>query len=304
MRQETAILEGKDREAGGKEVRALARRIVGPFPRHCAGAGLLSTQAYVTTPLIGLGVAPLTCSPGGSLLLDYIVAFDRAEAETANITQTNLVTVSSFNGLQGLLWGYDLVPQPLRRHPCLSAEAFPHVYDARPLLDATLALYGTVREPRFPIAPGQHVLCACKTLYREGPCRLYGALAVAVAADRACHADLFLEDHGVLEDHGTLGEEYGMLGEAHREQDRADQEEAVLERLIDAVGQISDNLGVCYEKVLVAFRARAVPAGQIGCVLTAAPYIHLAQDAIPHDDPERLTHLSLAEWQQAVYAGS
>lgn len=303
------MLEGKEREdvkqreAGGKEVRVLARRIVGPFPRHCAGAGLLSTQAYVTTPLIGLGVAPLTCSPGGSLLLDQIIAFDRAEAETANLTQTNLITVSSFNGLQGLLWGYDLVPQPLRRHPCLSAEAFPHVYDAQPLLDATLALYGTVREPRFPIAPGQHVLCACKTLYWEGPCRLYGALAVAIAADRSKNADLFMEDHGTLEDYGRW-EDHGTLGEGFHEQNQHEQEGAVLERLIDAVGQISDNLDVRYEKVFVGFRARAVPAGEIGCVLTAAPYIHLAQDAILHDDPERLTHLSLADWQQAVHAGS
>lgn len=284
-------------QANRKDVPGLVRQVVGPFPRHCAGAGLLATQAYVTTPLIGLGVAPRTGSRSSSPLLDQIVAFDRAEAETANITQTNLVTVSSFNGLQGLLWGYDLLPQPLRRHPCLSAEAFPHVYDARPLLDATRALYGTVREPRFPVAPGQHVLCACKTLYQEGPCRLYGALAVAIAADRACHADLFLEDHGVLE-------EYGTLGEAHGEQAQHEPEEAVLERLIDAVGQISDNLGVCYEKVLVGFRSRAVPAGEIGCVLTASPYIHLAQDAIPHDDPQTLLRLSLADWQQAVHARS
>jgi len=278
-------------QANRKDVPGLVRQVVGPFPRHCAGAGLLATQAYVTTPLISVGVANVTCSPGGSLLLDQILAFDRAEADTANLTQTNLVTVSSFNGLQGLLWGYDLLPQPLQRHPRLSAEAFPHIYDARPLLDATQALYGTVREPRFPIAPGQHVLCACKTLYREGPCRLYGALAVAIAADRACHADLFLEDHGTL-------------GEAHGEQAQHEPEEAVLERLIDAVGQISDNLGVCYDKVFVGFRARAVPPKQIGCVLTAAPYIHLAQDAVPQDDPERLTQLSLADWQQAVHAGS
>lgn len=263
----------------------------------------MPTQAYVTTPLIGLGVAPRTGSRGSSSLLDQIVAFDRAEADTANITQTNLVTVSSFNGLQGLLWGYDLVPQPLRRHPCLSAEAFPHVYDAQPLLDATLALYGTVREPRFPIAPGQHVLCACKTLYWEGPCRLYGALAVAIAADRSKNADLFMEDHGTLEDYGRW-EDHGTLGEGFHEQNQHEQEGAVLERLIDAVGQISDNLDVRYEKVFVGFRARAVPAGEIGCVLTAAPYIHLAQDAILHDDPERLTHLSLADWQQAVHAGS
>ncbi len=247
----------------------------------------MPTQAYVTTPLIGLGVAPRTCSHGGSPLLDQIVAFDRAEAEGANLTQTNLVTVSSFNGLQGLLWGYDLLPQPLQRHPCLSASDFPQVYDARPLLDATQALYGTVREPRFPIAPGQHVLCACKTRYQAGPCRLYGALAIAIAANRACNADLFLEDRGTL-------------GAGFHEQERAEQEAAVLKRLIDAVGKIGDNLSVRYETVFVGFRSRAVLAGEIGCVLTAAPYIHLAQDAVPRDDPQALLRLSLRQWEQSL----
>ncbi len=183
---------------GRKKVAEIIPRIVGPFKRYCSACGMQPTDAYVTTPLIGIGVTKRTCSHSGSRLLDDIIAFNRAEAGAANITQTNLVAVSSFNGLQGLLWGYDLLPQPLRRHPCLPAQVYPHVYDVRPVTEATQALYGTVTAPRFPVAPGQHLLCAYKTCHHDGPSVIYGALAIAIAADRSRHADLFLEDHGTL----------------------------------------------------------------------------------------------------------
>ncbi len=74
----------------------------------------------------------------------------------------------------------------------------------------------------------------------------------------------------------------------------------MLGHLIDAVGQIGDNLGVRYEKVLIGFRSRTVEAGEVGCVLTAAPYVHLAQKAVPHERPKLLEQISLAEWENAV----
>jgi len=189
--------------------------------------------------------------------------------------------VSSFNGPQGLLWGYDLLPQPFAAHPLASD---PRVRSAQPLLDATTALYGTISSPRFPIMPGQHVLCAYKTGYQNGPCVLYGALAVAIAADRQRNADLFLEDYGPLAD--GQDEERSGVGEADRER-------AVLEHLIDAVDRIRDNLRVEYSAIFVGFRACRVRAGEVGCVLTAAPYVHLARSAVPYGQLELLPSMPL-----------
>lgn len=273
-----------------KDVAGILPRIVGPFPSHCCACGMQPEDAYVTTPLIGIGVAPRQGHPARSETLDRIVAFDRAEASSANITQTNLVTVSSFNGPQGLLWGYDLLPQPLIAHPLASD---PRVRSAQPLMDATAALYGTITSPRFPIMPGQHVLCAYKTGYQNGPCVLYGALAIAIAVDRQRNADLFLEDHGTLAD--GYDEKSSGVGEA-------DREAAVLEHLIDAVDRIGDNLRVEYSAIFFGFRACPVRTGEVGCVLTAAPYVHLARSAVPYGQLELLPSMPLGEWQQITCA--
>src|SRR5579863_6199157 len=92
-------------------------RVIGPFEQYCSSCGMTPGSTYITAPLIGIGVARLACSCPGSPMLDYTIAFDRAEGAAANITQTNLITVSSFNGPQGLLLGYDLLRQPLCPHP-------------------------------------------------------------------------------------------------------------------------------------------------------------------------------------------
>ena len=270
-----------------KEVAALLQRVIGSFDRYCCGCGMQPTDAYVTTPLISTGVTTLQCSHSGSQLLDHIIAFDRAEASFANITQTNMIAVSSFNGLHGLLLGYDILPQRLAAHPLLGSKTGLDIYDAEPLFAATQALYGTIAHQRFPIAPGQHILCAYKTLYRNGPCVLYGALAVAIAKDRDGNADLFMEDHGIL---------VGTNSEAAN----AEQESAVLHNLIDAVGKIGDNLAVQYHQIFIGFRSCVVEAGEVGCVLTAVPYIRLAQKAVPGNQPELLHQMSLQQWEEAT----
>ena len=267
-----------------KNISHILSNVVSPFDHYCSGCGMQPSDFYVTTPLIATGVAPLNSSQNG---LDKIVAFDRAEGETANITQINMVTVSSFNGLNGVVLGYDILPQELRRHPLVDHEQYPHVYDANPLFEATQALYGTVQEQRFPIRPGQHVLCASKTFYHPGPCVIYSALALAIAEDRSRNADLYMEDPGLLSaDYDTHVSE--------------EQQASVIERLIHSVEQISQNLGIRYEKVFVGFKYRHVKAGEVGCAIAEAPYVHLAKNAIPHGDPQLLQDMSLHEWHEMV----
>jgi histidine decarboxylase len=270
-----------------KNISHILQNITSPFEPYCSSSGMQPTDPYVTTPLITTGVAPIECSHSGSDLLDKIIAFDRAEGEFANITQTNMVTVSSFNGLNGAIWGYDLLPQELTRHPLVDENQFPHVYDATPLFTATQAMYGTVRDKHFPIAPGQHLLCAYKTFYHTGPSVIYGALALAIAEDRSQNADLYMEDHGTL----TVG---------HSDIVSPEQQGIVIENLIRSVERISQNLGVRYEKVFIGFKHRSVKAGEVGCAITAAPYIHIARNAIPHGDPSLLSDMSLDEWRDQV----
>jgi histidine decarboxylase len=270
-----------------KNIPQILQNIVSPFDRYCSASGMQPTDAYVTTPLITTGVTPIECSHSGSDLLDKIIAFDKAEGDFANITQTNMVTVSSFNGLNGVILGYDLLRQDLARHPLIDESQHPHVYDAAPLFDATRALYGPISDKHFPIAPGQHILCAYKTFYHTGPCVIYGALALAIAEDRELNADLYMEDHGTL----TVG---------HGNTVSSEQQGAVIENLILSVERISHNLGIRYEKVFIGFKYQSVKAGEVGCAITAAPYIHLARHAIPNNDPLRLQEMTLSEWQEQV----
>jgi histidine decarboxylase len=242
--------------------------------RYCSAAALEATAGYIAAPLISLAAVPRLASD----TLSRIVAFDRAEASFANITQTNMIRVSSFNGLNGLLLGYDLLPQPLRFSP--AAPERTNVFSADGLFEATRALLGTVAEPRFPIAPGQHLLCAYKAHFAVGPCELYGAMAIAVPVDRSRNADLFMEDHGTFEIPRT--------------------EQSIAADLLSSVELVGDNLGVRYEKVFLSVRSIHVPEGHIGCALTAAPYINLAKAAVPPQGVESLAGLPLADWEAAV----
>lgn len=223
-------------------------------------------------------------------MLDNIIAFDKAEGSHANITQTNMITVSSFNGVNGALIGYDLIKQNLERHPLLAdEEKFSNIYSAEPLFETTKALFGTVKDKHFPIFPGQHIMCAYKAINKNGPCIMYGALAIAIPSDRLQNADLFMEDHGTISGKHTKS--------AH-----IDQEQSILDHLILSTQRIGENLGIEYEKIFVGFKQLSVQAGEVGCIITAAPYIHIAQRAIPNKDLNWLEHITLNEWIEVCHS--
>lgn len=78
-----------------------------------------------------------------------------------------MVTASSFNGIMGSIWGYDLaVAEEIRNNtqpPLFTVQqhdgsSMP-VYDAAPLLKAGQALFGTAQQRRFPPAPGSRDYC-------------------------------------------------------------------------------------------------------------------------------------------------
>lgn len=253
-------------------------KCVGPFERHCAAAPMRPDSAHVAAPLLAFGTAPLLTSAS----LSRTVAFDRAEAEGANVTQTNMVRVSSFNGPSGLLLGHDVLPGDLR--PSCLAPDREEAWDAEPLFAATMALLGTVGGRRFPIMPGQHLLCAYKEAFLEGPGLVYAAFAIGLPEDRGRDADLFMEDVGAFDP----------------EADAEAQRRELARALLDSVALVGENLRVRYARVLVGVRVRAVPEGSVGCALAAAPYVQLARAAVPHGDAESLGRLPPQEWERHV----
>lgn len=110
------------------------------------------------------------------LLIDGIVAYDKAEVNDAYIGQINMLTASSFCGVAGQIWGYDLAKHDSivksEEKPVLEMKQYDgsilKVFDAKPLLDAGVELFGTENERRYPPLPGAHMICANKgvTAYR------------------------------------------------------------------------------------------------------------------------------------------
>ena len=74
----------------------------------------LTAPLYLNPGASGLGyIATLKLSVGHLIadmdfVLEGIVSYDRAEKNDAYIGQINMVTASSFCGLNGAIWGYDL----------------------------------------------------------------------------------------------------------------------------------------------------------------------------------------------------
>ena len=163
---------------------------VGPFAGYCDGYGNPGAS--------GVGyVSVLTLSTGKVLkkmdhVLEGIVSYDRAEANDAYVGQINMIAASSFNGLNGAVWGYHLAKsdaiatgtvKPLmvkKRHDGADVPIWP----VTPLLDAGEKLFGSADARRYPLLPGAHVVCATKGRNGSGPTSVWCAIALAIAEDR------------------------------------------------------------------------------------------------------------------------
>jgi len=153
----------------------IVKGIVGPWEGYCEGYGHpgQSGNSYVSVVNLSTGVTQYDPK-----LLDWgmmgIVAYDIAEAgfqsNSAYIGQINMITASSFCGMNGVVWGYHIA-----RNPELDTQK-PlfyvtdqrgkqiNVYDIQPLVDASKALFGTVDQRVYPPLPGSHVICATKNI--------------------------------------------------------------------------------------------------------------------------------------------
>ena len=263
---------------------------IGPFDDYCDGYGNpgASGLGYISVLKLSTG----TVVKNLDTVLESIVSYDRAEKNDAYAGQINMLAASSFNGLNGAVWGYDLARhdglidgsiEPIMRRRRHDGAEIP-VYPVAPLLEAGERLFGTETARRFPLLPGSHVVCATKDTTVNGPTSVWSAIALAVAEHRDRDSSLFIEDVGQDIPGGTHGERENVL-------------HARMEHIVDSVVLCGEDQDVKYKEMFVGFKMEWVPEGHVGCALTCAPYLVLAKNAAP-DPASRLLDMSLSQWEE------
>jgi len=272
---------------------------ISPYDRYCDGYSRPGAQGngYVSVVKVATGTVVKT----DDFLLDGIVAYDRAEANDAYIGQINMETASSFCGVAGQVWGYDLATADViakgEQKPVLEVKQYDGsilpLYDAQPLIDAGIELFGVENNRRFPPAPGAHVICANKSVTvlrpKEEPlrkCQAYGVwcfIALSIAKDRDNAADLFIEDAGPWTQNDNPDDLKAFL-KKHRKS---------VAWSIVACGK---DQSVLYDRTYIGFAYTIMKPGEVGTALTVAPYITLARNAIPSGGFNSLNTMLLSEW--------
>lgn len=268
---------------------------ISPYADYCAGYQNPGASGgnYIMTLALGIGVAKKQLSHSGSKILDQTHVFDLAEVEDTYLGQTNMITVSSFCGPHGSIWGYHLAKQQLVPHKLIPSGTYTHnnvtakIYSAKPLLEATSHLLGTVTEKKFPILPGSHVPCANKSLTAEGPAIIYGSIGIGIPVNGEENACLMMEDIGNIP--LNLSKPDMELYQAN-----------ILTNLIKSIMMVAENQQVKYKEIFIEIKTAHIKQSEIGCVLVAAPYLTLAQNAIPASGINSLAEMTLREWENSI----
>lgn len=262
---------------------------VGPFDDYCDGYGNpgASGLGYISVLKLSTGMVAKKMDKG----LEGIVSYDRAEKNDAYAGQINMITASSFNGLNGAVWGYDLARHdgltdgtitPIMNRLRHDGTEIP-IYPVTPLLQAGEALFGTAESRRYPLLPGSHVVCATKDITISGPTTVWSAIALSFAEHRDQDSSLFIEDVGHDDAGGTPVERENAL-------------HARMEQIVDSIMLCGEDQDVKYKEIFVGFKMQWIPEGYVGCALTCAPYLVLAKNAATAR-PADLLQMSLSQWE-------
>jgi histidine decarboxylase len=283
-------------EPGGEPALAnlatVVKGAVGPFDKYCDGYGNAGASGlgYISAMTLEIGMVERDMDA----VLNGIVSYDRAEAQGAYIGQINMLVASSFCGLNGSLWGYDLARADeiasgkaralfdVARH---DGKKIP-VYSADPLLGAAARLFGTNEKRRFPLLPGSHVICATKEYTSPGPKYIWAAIAISIAEDRAVDSCLFIEDAGEV----TVGDADDLPAFA----------DGLLHKIAKCAVRCGEDNNALYKEIWISYRIKWIPEGKVGCALVAAPYLVLARKAVPDGKPEQLLKMTISEWEKRM----
>lgn len=273
---------------------------ISPYDDYCDGYGM--PGAYGNGYVSVLKVSAETIEKTNDELIDGIVTYDKAETADAYIGQINMITASSFCGMAGQVWGYDLACHDDiasgKSTPLFTVKQFDGsnlaVFDAKPLLNAGIELFGTAKNRRYHPIPGAHTICANKgvTAYRPKEKRplkdgegygVWSFIAISLSADRDFSADLFIEDAGVWTKNDNENDMVAFL-EQHRKE------------IVWSVIECGRDSNVLFERTYVGFAHRMMKPNEIGNAITVGPYVTLARNAVPTAGFAALNDLSLSGW--------
>jgi histidine decarboxylase len=119
-----------------------------------------------------------------------------------------------------------------------------------------------------------------------GPGRIYAGIALGIATDRRQNANLLMEDMGLIPDLNGGGKNLDKY------------KSQIITNLAKSVLEIGSNQKVEYSEIFTGIIDVYVNSGEVGCALVAAPYILLAQNALPK--PKNLLDMTLDEWESEV----
>lgn len=272
---------------------------ISPYDDYCDGYGMPGADGNGYVSILKVSAGTVEKTDDG--LIDRIVTYDKAEAADAYIGQINMLTASSFCGMAGQVWGYDLARHDDitsgKSQPLFTVKQFDgselKVFDAQPLLDAGKELFGTEDNRRYHLIPGAHTICANKgiTAYRPKSGELqdgqaYGVwsfIAISLSADRDFSADLFIEDAGVWTENDNEEDMIAFLEDHRRE-------------IVWSVVECGRDSHVLFDRTYVGFAYRMMKPGEIGNAITVGPYVTLARNAVPEDGFSSLNDINLTDW--------
>lgn len=254
-----------------------------PYENYSVGYPMSGN--YLTALVIDIGSSKKRFNHDGSEWLDGIIAYDKAEASDTYIGQINMITVSSFCGPHGLIWGYDIAKEDSQDiSSIISQDKLKEfngvtIRNGKNLRMAANSLFGTLNEKHFPFLPGSHVPCAGKYYTKAGPALLYGAIAIGIPENREDSACVLMEDPG----------EIILRGDETKESI----EEQIILNNIRSVVEIGKIQNIKYKEIFIDFYSKNIDKDEVGCVLVAMPYFHLAKKAFC----EELSSCTLDEWK-------
>jgi histidine decarboxylase len=182
------------------------------------------------------------------------------------------------------------------------------VYPVAPLLDAAERLFGRMDPEgaserdlrRFPPMPGAHVICANKDASGKGPGYFWAAIAIAIAENRNAEANLFIEDADVIPAKKIVGLDGKVSWSPTPSQVEA-QLHQHLRNVTKSMVLCGQDQDVVFTEIFAGVKFIFAGEDDWGCALTCAPYVTLAQGAVPKGKPaSSILDLTIAQWEAAV----
>ncbi len=265
---------------------------VGAFSHYCAGYLNPGASGPGYIAAVKLSTARMTCGENE----ESEISCDRAGKNDAYMGQINRTNASAFCGLNGALWGYDLVrPDEFKNGETKSLTTEKRhdgqrvqVWDIGPLADSLERLFGTNDQRRFPLLPGALVPCAGKMVAAPGPAVVRCLTVLAIAEDRESAPDHAIQYAGIKDESAKTG-----LNAKTREE--------LYENNIFSLLRGGEEQGVLYKEIFVGYKELTVPEGEVGCALSWMPYFTLAQKAVPPGSrPETLIDMTVSQWENTL----